>query len=86
MTSRSPFVDRLYRLSSQDTKARLLTVKAAVHARIDELRDPDLRAALQRVADSVDRALLDAARSSVERLATALDESRRPARVTPSKD
>lgn len=82
--SEAGFVDRLYRLSSQDTKARLLAVKAAVHARIDELRDPDMRAALQRIADSVDRSLLDASRSGVERLAAALDESRRTA--TPEQE
>jgi hypothetical protein len=79
MSERSPFVTGLYRLNAQSSRERLQAVRAAVYARIDELTDPDLRAALQRVADSVDRALLDASRSSVERLAAALDESRRTA-------
>lgn len=84
MSERSAFVSGLYRLNAVSSRERLQAVRAAVHARIDELSDPDLRAALQRVADSVDRALLDAARSSVERLAIALDESRRTA--TPEQE
>ncbi|MCJ2040828.1 hypothetical protein MKK55_18010 [Methylobacterium sp. J-059] len=76
MTSvRSEFVTGLARLDAAETRKRLVTVRAAVDRRIDELTDPDLKLALLRVSDSVSRLLLETSKMSVERLAGALAES-----------
>ncbi|GJD72704.1 hypothetical protein MKK50_15430 [Methylobacterium sp. J-043] len=76
MTSvRSEFVTGLQRLDKAATKARLITVRAAVHRRIDELTDPALKCALMDVSDSVDRLLMETSRISIERLANGLAES-----------
>lgn len=73
MTSvRSPFVTDLARLDRTETRTRLLAVRRAVHARIDEVRDLDVKHALLSVSDEVDRALHAASRHAVDRLADAL--------------
>lgn len=72
---RSEFVTGLPRLDKASTKARLIAVRKAVHARLVQISDPDVRHHLQIVADQVDRTLLETSRLSVERLANALAES-----------
>ena len=69
---RSPFVTDFARLDRKETRNRLLAVRRAVHARIDELRDHDLKHALLLVSDEVDRVLHDTSRHAVDRLADAL--------------
>jgi len=69
---RSQFVTGLARLDRIETRSRLLTVRRAVHARIDEVRDMDVKHALLAVSDEVDRALHAASRNAVERLAEGL--------------
>ncbi|MCJ2043164.1 hypothetical protein MKK58_01160 [Methylobacterium sp. J-078] len=72
MSVRSEFVTGLARLDGASSKARLIAVRKAVYARIDELRDPDLRHALQLTADGVDRMLAQTSRLAVEHLAEGL--------------
>ena len=68
MTVRSEFVTGLARLDGAASKARLIAVRKAVYARIDELRDPDL----QLTADGVDKMLAKTSRLAVEHLAEGL--------------
>lgn len=72
MSVRSPFVTGLARLDRTETRTRLLAVRRAVHARIDEIRDHDLKQALLLVSDEVDRILHDTSKHAVDKLANAL--------------
>lgn len=69
---RSEFVTGLARLDRTETRNRLLAVRRAVHARIDQIQDLDVKHALLGVSDEVDRALHAASRHAVDRLADAL--------------
>lgn len=72
MSVRDEFLTGLARLDGASSKARLIAVRKAVYARLDELRDPSLRQALQLTADGVDRMLAKTSKLAVEHLAEGL--------------
>ena len=75
---RRQFMDGLSEADATETRRRLVEVKAAVAARLDELanqRRHDIRHDLQIGLDRVNTRMLEASKLYVETLANALSES-----------
>ncbi|MGU3362302.1 hypothetical protein ACLBWX_18400 [Methylobacterium sp. M6A4_1b] len=72
---RAHYLHDLKDLGPVETRARLIEVKAAVEARLEELRDPQRRLELQIGLNRVNTRLLEASRLAVETLTNALSES-----------
>lgn len=85
---RSKFVNGLVSLDAAQTRARLIEARRAVHARIDELSDPDEKLALMTCSDGVDRLLFQTSRLAVEALAEglAVSHGEEPRKRLPSPD